>query len=1250
MLAEKGRKNVEISWLPPKQIFLDDGSSHFVLDHKEAVHTASFHYLPAIAIVIPQKKITSYIIKDIIYEELVEEEFIIIQEQFQKNHDSLLEIKYQVKVPISYLYIPTVKWDPLEEKFLKIKSFELEYNTDQQPLTDNNFRTRQSTSSVLTTGKWYKFAVAEKGIYKISYEKLKSVGVPVDEINPKNIKIFGNGGGMLPQKNSETRYEDIVENAIYVSGEEDGKFSSEDYLLFYGQSPDYVSFDINTDSFLYSKNVYSDSCYYFLTVDGEPGLRIPLQENLGNDFAIVDRYNDYIVHESDLVTAISSGREWYGERFQEKADYTFDFTITDIVDNTDIKIASSLLSFSLNPSSYSLFLNDFPVGTTDFPPIQEGQYLEKGKEKIDIFTLNSSLINVNEGLSFKINYQKQSNWGLLNYFILSFERNLSLTNKQTFFRSKTSLQSSNATYQIENVAENDKIWDLTDPLRPINQEFSISNNTALFGSSSTELKNWVVFNPQELFSPTFIREVPNQNLKGEGTFDMVIITHKSLLLEAQRLADFRSSGDQLSVKVVTVEEIYNEFSSGAKDITAIRDYMRHLYNQDEGIPKLKYLLLFGKGSFDIRDKTPGNINLVPLYLSRNSLHPIYSYSSDDYYAFLDDDEGEWLENADGDHLMDLNVGRIPVRDINEAKVVVDKIIYYSTNLETYGRWRKEITFVADDGDLNLHQNDADKLATLVDTTYSDFNVQKIYMDAYPQVRTGTQKKYAPEVNDAINDAIKNGVLIMNFTGHGGMNVWTHEEILTTDMIMKWDNMKKLPLFVTATCNFGQHDDATERSAGEKLLLSSTGGAIALVTSSRPVFSSTNYALNFAFYNFAFKKVDGQYPTLGEIFKETKNNSLKGSVNRNFSLLGDPSMKLAYPQNDIVITSITNHESLEKTDTLKALSRVKIAGKIINHLKDTLETFNGYLFGTIYDKDKLTTTLSSPSMTFKEKSSYIFRGQATIKNGEYSLEFIVPKNISYNIDKGKISLYALDSIQKIDASGSSNKISVGGSSSSFPLDLEPPAIKLFMNDTTFRNGGITDANSLFLANIFDESGISIIQSVNQNITLTLNNGKEIILNNFYEAEADSYKNGWISYPINDLPVGRNMIKLKVWDSYNNSSEAELEFFVEEDAKLALANVMNFPNPFAGKTTFQLDHNAAGEDLEIILEIYSVKGEQIYSFATQFSDAPSRINVLEWDGRNNSGSYVKEGIYIYKLMVHSKSSGLKNQKYKRLIILK
>jgi hypothetical protein len=779
----------------------------------------------------------------------------------------------------------------------------------------------------------------------------------------------------------------------------------------------------------------------------------------------------------------------------------------------------------------------------------------------------------------------------------------------------------------------------------------LANGQASFTATAGILKEYIAFTGRTFDPPLTIQRIPNQDLHSLPVPQLLIITPAVFLEQARRLAAFRESHDGLQVAVVTPAQIYNEFSSGKQDITAIRDFIRYLYTQST---KLQYVLLLGDASYDYKNRVNGNTNFVPIYESRESLHPIFSYSSDDYYGFMDEDEGEWPENTQGDHTMDVAVGRLPVKSGQEAEAVVQKLIRYASNPETTGKWRNKICFVADDGDNNTHQLDADRLAQQISRSYPQYNINKVYLDAFPQ-NSNANRQTAPEVNKTISQAVEKGHLIVNYTGHGGEAGWAEEQILTVPQINSWKNTC-MPLLVTATCEFGRYDDPLKISGAEHALLNAQGGAIGLLTTTRPVFSNTNYALNNAFYSTVFEQKEGTWQRLGDIVRYTKNNSLSGSVNRNFALLGDPSMRLAYPQEQTVLTAVNGKDlATQLPDTLKALSLVTVEGQIQRAGSNLLQTdFNGVLQITVFDKANTVTTLGterSSRMNFQLQQNILYEGKARVKEGLFRFSFVVPKDIDYRFDLGKISLYAKQEESLRDASGASLLI-VGGSIPQAPADLTPPVIRLFMNDTTFISGGITGSNTSLLASIFDESGINITRTgVGHAITATLWNEKDttFILNDYYTAQTDTYQHGHIQYPFQNLKPGTYQLHLKAWDTHNNSGESSINFIVATSEKLVLHGLFNYPNPMSNSTAFAFDHNRAGEELDIQIEIVNSVGQLVKILHTRLVNSPEHIEELKWDGMNEKGNKLDKGVYIYRVIVRSMADHSSAHQVNKLVII-
>ncbi|KYG81855.1 peptidase C25-like protein [Roseivirga ehrenbergii] len=1102
------------------------------------------------------------------------------------------------------------------------------------------------SSSVLATGKWVKMSFDKEGIYRINQSSLSQMGFDIGSINPQHIAIYGSKGGMLPQAISTAR-DGLRETAIFVSGESDATFNSEDYILFYVDRVNELQFNPSTKTFESIQNLYTDEVHYFITVKNNKGLRIETLQNLGNNLPEVNTFNKIIRHETDVKNILGSGRKWFGESFNTNNELNFDFPLTNLATNEAIKFRLDALSQAFNNTSLTASLNGQSIGQLDFSPIPDTRYGVKGNESSGLFEVNSTNFSSANQLNLKLTFdQGGSNnaVGHLDGFLLDIPTKLQYSGSSIHFRSIKSLDQPISTFKLSEANQNLMVWDITNPLNAKNQTYNLSGSELRFGAFSDELHEYVVFEAALQPLPPKFESLANQDLKGSATPDMVIISAPEFLTEAERLAAFRRSEDQLSVLVVTPQLVYNEFSAGRQDVTAIRDFIRQLKLKSD---QLKYLLLFGKGSYDYKNRIENNTNFVPTYESRSSIHPLTSYSSDDYFGFLEDDEGEWEENRAGDHTLDIGIGRIPSTTLVQAKSAVDKIINYQTSPESIGDWRRRLVFVADDGDNNLHQRDADQLATLVDTTYAGFNVRKIYLDAYEQIRSPNGES-SPEAEQALLDAVEQGVLIMNFTGHGAETGWMQERILTTESIDDWKNINRLPLLVTATCEFARNDDPTIFSGAEKIMFKPDGGAIALVATARPVFSSSNYALNLALYKTILEQPNGNFQRLGDIIRYTKNNALNGANNRNFILLGDPSMRLAYPKNEITINSINGKSPLAQADTLSALEKVNIIGQIESN-GQRIENFNGEVTFSLFDKRSVLQTIGTESEKFEylERNSQLFNGKASVTDGEFMIDFVVPKNINYQFGSGKMSMYALNNNLE-DAFGAKIDFILGGTAQNISEDRTPPNISIFINDSTQVTTPVVKPDATLILKLFDESGINISENgIGQNLSATLNDSITYNLNGFYNARKDNFRKGEALFPMRDLPLGFNTLEIRAWDNYNNLAKSSFEFEVTDENSMVITKINSYPNPLVEHTTFNISHNSAGEPLQLRIEIINAQGENVISLHSEI-ERGSNTERITWNGLDSSGVKLGRGIYVYNVILMSKNNGKTYTKRDKLII--
>lgn len=1103
-------------------------------------------------------------------------------------------------------------------------------------------------SSVLQSGEWLKFSVEKNGVYKITFDMLRKAGVNPGSIDPKTIQIFGNTGGMLPQDNSAPRPHDLTELAIHVVGQEDGIFNNSDYILFYAEGPDDFSFDAERNTFAYEQNLYAAQNFYFLTYGTRTGLRIaerPSDDPGGHP--VINHFNDFIYHELDQYNILKSGREWFGERFDVNTTLRLSWDLAGIRSNSAITVVSDVMAQSTAGSSFSLYVNNVPVGEQYLLPISSATYAIKGEVRRDTFVVDANPVVAANAAGLEVRYEYLKNGagtGYLNFLLLSFERELALYGDQTLFRSGVSLQQEYSTFEIASPASLEAIWDISDPHAPVVQQYTQSGNNVVFTTHTSSLKEFIAFS-NKVPEPLFHGVVPNQDLHGMVAPELLIVTHEDFLPAAEQLAAHRSAHSGWSTAVVTTVQIFNEFSSGRQDLTAIRDFAKHLYDKSPGT--LKALLLFGKSSYDYKDRVSVNTNFVPTYESRNALHPLNTYSSDDYFGFLEDDEGMWPEDGGaGAHTMDIGVGRLPVRTIAEAQGIVAKIIEYETNPSHFGQWRSRVAFVADDGDANIHQDQADQMAEDISSNHPEVDTRKIYLDAFRQVQMPAGVT-SPDTEREIVDMLDRGALIINYTGHGNEKLWAHERIFDDFVIERLKN-KTYPLFVTATCEFGRHDDPAQQSGAELCVLRPGGGAIAMVTTARPVESNNNFSLNKAFYKALFELQPEGPLTLGELFRRTKNTSQSGVSNRNFSLLGDPSLQLAFPKYKIKVTAI---EAGNTTDTLRALSRVTIRGEVVDDDDIRLTMFNGILEARVYDKRSEFTTLGDENLpyTFQQWTNILHQGSARVTDGSFEFSFIVTRNIAYTLGSGKLSLYAYDAGNGWDAAGAEGDFLVGESETNPPDDNLPPSIALYIGDTTFYNGGVASPDTRLLVRLTDSSGINLsAYGIGNSLVAVLDDSAIYHLEEYYEADIDDFTAGWVDFPLRGLSPGRHTITVMAWDTYNNPARASIDFIVSDGEAIVIERFANHPNPFSTSTTLSFTHNRSGDHLFAALAIYDVTGRLLATQEMSIPDSPYEVQLLELDTREGIWKNIQGGLYVARLVVRSGTNGSKNEQVTKLII--
>jgi len=1137
-----------------------------------------------------------------------------------------------------------------ENSIKKISSFDLEYtlNVDRN---NKNSKVVAVKNTVLASGTWFKFAIDTTGVYKIDNSFLESLGIDTNSINPKNIQIFGNGGEMLPFLNGDFRYDDLQENNIYISGEEDNSFDSNDFVLFYAKGPHNWN---NTESSNLNEiehqfNIFSDKAYYFITIGNTQGKRISDKNQItGSANQQITTFHDYTFFEKDEINLFAVGQQWFGDNYSIENVHNYSIPFNNIDTSEDIIVKVRGVAESSLASQMEVKVNNQPLFNIN---LSSNGGLTKAVANKNSGSLQISGNSANVEIAYNNNGNPSAK-AYLDYIEVLGKKKLIADGKQFSFRNlEVNSNIDIFEYSIENSSNINKVWDVSNALNPKNIKNETTNSSNFtFKVNGGTSQEFIVLNENDFYRPQLIEnsQIENQNLHSINNIDYVIITQDFLVEQAQRLADYHIQNSNLIVQVVSLNQIYNEFSSGAQDITAIRDFVKHLYDNST-TNKIKYVCLFGDASYDYKDRIGGNNNIVPVFEAYNSFNLATSFVTDDFYGMMDANEGK----MNSFERQDVVTGRIPVSDALQAKQVVDKILNYY-NSKSFGDWRTQITLVADDIDAvgeEVLQKEMEEIADTISVNKPIFNLKKVYMDAYTQQTSSGGNRY-PTVNLEISNQVEKGTILVDYFGHGGEDGWATERVLEVSDLQNWKNDFKLPLFITVTCEFSRFDNPLRKTAGEFLFWNKSGGAASLISTTREVFISVGQVLNEQLIKPLLNFNNENY-SISESLMNVKN---KFSTTQRYFVysIGDPAMKLSIPNPTIKLTKMNAVNIEQSLDTIKALSYVKFEGEVANPNGTIVNDFNGEIDVTVYDKSINKKTLDNDNrniiMEFEALESKIFEGRSKVEGGKFIFDFVAPRDLKVAYGKGKISFYASNNI--LDKAGYNLDIVVGGINTNAPEDNTGPLVQLYMNDLNFVDGGTTNESPLFIAVLEDESGINTsITAVDHDIVAILDGDQSnpIILNDFYQTELNDFKKGKVNYQFRNLSPGLHTLTLKVWDTYNNLSESTFSFFIVDDADLILSNVLNYPNPFVNYTEFWFNHNKPNELLNVQIQIFTVSGKLVKTINETIQSEGNLSRTLVWNGLDDFGSKIGKGVYVYKLKVKSVNSNAKAEKLEKLVIL-
>lgn len=1120
-----------------------------------------------------------------------------------------------------------------------------------------NVAVSQTNTSVLATGDWYKFSIDTTGVFKIDRNLLQKIGINTSGIDPRNIQIFGNGGHLLPVLNKAFRYEGLQENSIYISGEADANFDANDFILFYARGPHSWDLKKGDETPEHRQNIYTDKAYYFITVGGTAGKRITQQETNTNTAPVqISSFDDFTFYEKEEINLLAAGTQWFfNDNFNIENTQSFKIPFSTAVVNSDIFVRIRGVSDGVSSSSMDVKVNGNPLYVIPFGG---------GSSKARTAERSAFISNSAEAITVEIVYDNGGNPAAnayLDFIEIIGKKLLVAKNNQFSFRSFLQSEATTAvTYKIQNAANIFQIWEVSEFLTPKFIPNEATDGNFVFKAKGGTLREYVLLNTSDFYIPETVgnAKVVHQNLRALKAINYLVVTTAELFAQAQKLADYHQNNSGLRSKVVLLEEIYNEFSSGSKDITGIRDFIKHLYVADASeAEKLQYVCFFGDASYDYKDRLPGNNNSVPVKLSEDSFNLATSWVTDDFYVMLEPNEGTMSPQ----HTIDVVSSRIPVNGSGQAAAVVAKILSYYEN-RAKGDWRNTITLVADDIDDALEdasiQPGVEVIADAIKEKKPVFNVNKIYMDAYVQENSAGGERY-PSVNTAITNAIEKGTLIFDYFGHGGEDGFAAERILDKTQIQSFNNPNTLPLLITITCDFSRFDNPSRITAGELTLWNENGGAASMITTTREIYISFGQRFNKDFISMLLHFDDTSRDlSIAATLMEVKNRFSSSPQKFFIYSFGDPAMKLAVAAPNVRVTEILDvYNDNAPTNALKALSKVTVKGVVDSDSDSSngfLSDFTGTVSTTIFDKYLDKTTLANDGngdrMTFDTQDSKIFRGKAAVVKGAFAFDFIVPKDVKIALGPGKLSFYAENGV--IEKAGYINDVIVGGIIANPPEDTVGPEIQAFLNDESFIEGANTNGSPNLIVALSDVSGINTsITSVDHDIIGILDGdtSNPILLNDFYQTAENDFTNGKVTYKLRNLEVGPHTLKIKAWDTYNNSATTALSFVVVSDGVFNLENVLNYPNPFVNYTEFWFNHNKPNELLEVQVQIFTVAGKLVKTIHEEVQTAGSLSRSISWNGLDDFGNKIGKGVYVYKLRVLSRASNLVSEKYEKLVIL-
>ena len=1063
---------------------------------------------------------------------------------------------------------------------------------------------------------YYKIWIHEEGIYKIFGTDLKEAGIELSDIKPNRIKLFNNGGFQLPYAIYEGRPDSLIENAIFVSDGGDGSFDSQDYILFYGKSVNGWKYDREQQRFSHYLHPYTkENVYWLCWQHPDSGKRMICEAvTPATSVTEINSFYDHHYVENEYKNLLNSGTTWLGNYFSAanpERNYIFD--LPGVSQKKEAMVNVNLAGISGGEQNFSLYLNDAYVAGVPAFYSSTGEYLNIKMKQFQT-TFQVGLQDGYNRLSVKYSSGSDISLAYMDWIELSVHRQLKAKEDQLVFYSPDSIGFYK--YQLHSFSLDEiEVYDVTNFYDVSRLKINTVSNGAVEFLDSTNSyipKKYLAITPGLYQSPIKIaKDMPSDWRNIQNVADFIIISYDDFYDAALALKSLRENSDTLNTAVVKISDVYDEFSGGLIDPTAIRDFIKYAYDNWQKPPN--YVLLFGDGDYDYKNIISSHDpNWIPPFETPD-LVELVSRARDDWYACV----------AGDDNLLDLAIGRIPVRNPDQAMDVVKKIIDYE-NVPAIGEWCHTITMVADDEygqaggyDAIDHVPDADRIAEDLVPKY--YNIRKIYLTEYPIVHdasiSGIRK---PAAHETLMKQINQGSLIINFIGHGNERVWTHERILAVNEdLPQFNNGQRQAFWIASTCNFARFDNPNFQSFAEQLVTTAENGAIAVFSTCRLAEPFANVSLNRALYRFLFNR-SNTVARLGDVIMLAKNSTGNWKNDQLYHLLGDPTLRLAMPKCSVQVTNYT-------PDSMKALSRMEVEGKV-QSWADPVPGFNGQLLFKAFDSEKQRTYVVNQwkSYEYTLPGNTIFRGEVSVTDGNFNTQFFIPKDITYGGSEGRFSAFYWQ--DNLFGAGNLDDIGVGGTLANFE-DQEGPNIVIGFEGQDFMPGSFVAATPVLKITISDSaSGVNIAGDIGHKITMILDHAEheKIELNDYFQYNRDSYRVGNVSYPLTNLSEGIHHIQVKAWDNCNNSSQSETEFNIVSRDKLVVRDVLNYPNPFSNSTEFTF---WASQDCDVEIKIYTLSGRLIGKLGDL--TAQTGFNHFHWNGWDQDGDPLANGVYLYKV---------------------